>query len=75
MVVSDLKEIESRLARHEILVGRANDLEVRFKPFGKNIMIAGTSGGASRARRLPRPRSVPSGKAPAALAAYGLPWD
>jgi hypothetical protein len=46
MIASDLKDIEPRLARHEIPVGRANGVqEVRFKPYGENIMIAGTSGG------------------------------
>lgn len=45
MLDSDLKEIEPRLARHEIPLGKAkNGEELRLKPYGENIMIAGASG-------------------------------
>jgi HAD superfamily hydrolase (TIGR01484 family) len=46
MIASDLKEIETRLTRHEIAIGNTKDgEEVRLRPYGVNVMIAGTSGG------------------------------
>jgi HAD superfamily hydrolase (TIGR01484 family) len=46
MVASDLKEFEDRLARHEIAIGKTKTgEEVRLRPYGLNVMIAGTSGG------------------------------
>lgn len=46
MLASDLKEVEPRLGRHEILLGKNKDgQDVRFEPYGGNIMVAGTSGG------------------------------
>jgi HAD superfamily hydrolase (TIGR01484 family) len=46
MIASDLKEIETRLTRHEIVIGNAKSgEEVRLRPYGVNVMIAGTSGG------------------------------
>jgi HAD superfamily hydrolase (TIGR01484 family) len=45
MIASDLKEIEARLTRHEIAIGNAkNGEEVKLRPYGVNVMIAGTSG-------------------------------
>jgi len=42
----DLREVESKLARHNILLGsRKNGEEVRLQPYGVNVLIAGTSGG------------------------------
>jgi hydroxymethylpyrimidine pyrophosphatase-like HAD family hydrolase len=41
----DLQELESRLARHSILLGFSEtDEEVRLQPYGVNILIAGPSG-------------------------------
>lgn len=45
LVESDLIEFEPLLTRHEILMGMQEDgQEVRVKPYGTNILIAGTSG-------------------------------
>jgi HAD superfamily hydrolase (TIGR01484 family) len=45
LVESDLIEHESLLTRHEILLGtREEKQEVRLKPYGINILVAGTSG-------------------------------
>jgi len=42
----DLREVESKLARHSILLGaRENGEEVRLQPYGVNVLVAGTSGG------------------------------
>jgi HAD superfamily hydrolase (TIGR01484 family) len=50
LVTSDLKELASRLSRHEILIGHAvNGQEVRMPPFGGGMLVAGPSGsGKSR---------------------------
>jgi HAD superfamily hydrolase (TIGR01484 family) len=46
MIETDLKEVEPRLARHEILFGTREDGgEVRLKPYGLSVLVAGTSGG------------------------------
>ncbi len=45
LVADDLRELEPRLARHEILLGtRDNGQEVHLKPYGIGVLIAGTSG-------------------------------
>jgi HAD superfamily hydrolase (TIGR01484 family) len=45
LVADDLRELEPLLTRHEILLGtRDNGLEVRLKPYGNGVLIAGTSG-------------------------------
>ena len=45
LVANDLDELEPRLVRHEILLGtRDNGEEVRLKPYGMGVLIAGTSG-------------------------------
>lgn len=45
IVAGDLKGIEDRLARHEILLGtREDDTEVRLKPYGTNVLLVGPSG-------------------------------
>ena len=46
LLASDLAELEPRLQRHEILLGRrAEGEEVRLKPYGVSVLLAGTSGG------------------------------
>ncbi|HMR67539.1 MAG TPA: HAD family hydrolase, partial [Anaerolineae bacterium] len=46
LLASDLRDLESRLTRHEILLGvRPDDQEVRLNPYGPNLLIAGVSGG------------------------------
>ena len=46
MIASDLREIESRLERHEIALGAGeNGQELRLKPYGVNVLLAGTSSG------------------------------
>jgi HAD superfamily hydrolase (TIGR01484 family) len=43
---SDLKELEARLARYDIAVGSTDDgQEVRLRPYGVNVLVAGTSQG------------------------------
>src|SRR5215211_6991949 len=45
LVDSDLVELEPQLTRHEILLGvREDGQEMRIKPYGTNILVAGTSG-------------------------------
>jgi HAD superfamily hydrolase (TIGR01484 family) len=45
LVESDLVEFESQLSRHEIVLGTREDgAEVRLKPYGTNVLVAGTSG-------------------------------
>jgi HAD superfamily hydrolase (TIGR01484 family) len=46
LVSSDLADLESRLGRYDILLGEREDgVEVQLKPYGFNILIAGTSQG------------------------------
>jgi len=45
LVDSDLAEVEPRLARHHILLGRTSDgEEIAVPPYGVNVILAGTSG-------------------------------
>jgi hydroxymethylpyrimidine pyrophosphatase-like HAD family hydrolase len=45
LVDSDLVELEPSLTRHEIVLGTREDgEEIRIKPYGTNILVAGTSG-------------------------------
>jgi hydroxymethylpyrimidine pyrophosphatase-like HAD family hydrolase len=45
LVLSDLIELEPLLTRHEIVLGAREDgQEVRIKPYGTNVLVAGTSG-------------------------------
>jgi hypothetical protein len=45
LLASDLAELEPRLARHEIPLGRRESgEEVRLRPYGVNVLLAGTSG-------------------------------
>ena len=45
LVTSDLSELEPSLTRHEILLGAREDgQEIRVKPYGTNVLVAGTSG-------------------------------
>jgi HAD superfamily hydrolase (TIGR01484 family) len=45
LIASDLAELEPRLVRHHLLLGRdCEGREVRLRPFGTNVLIAGTSG-------------------------------
>ena len=45
LVASDLIELESQLTRHEIVLGKIEaGEEVRLKPYGTNVLVAGTSG-------------------------------
>jgi HAD superfamily hydrolase (TIGR01484 family) len=45
LVASDLNELEPQLTRHEIVLGTREDgEEVRLKPYGTNVLVAGTSG-------------------------------
>lgn len=45
LLASDLGELDSRLGRHHLLLGVAeNERGVRLPPYGKNILVAGTSG-------------------------------
>jgi HAD superfamily hydrolase (TIGR01484 family) len=46
LIASDLREIESRLERQEIPFGVGeNGQELRLKPYGVNVLLAGTSRG------------------------------
>ena len=45
LMESDLVEFESQLTRHEIVLGTGEDgEEIRLKPYGTNVLVAGTSG-------------------------------
>src|SRR5262249_1465987 len=45
LVTNDLADLEPYLARHHILVGKdLEGREVRLRPYGTNVLIAGTSG-------------------------------
>jgi hydroxymethylpyrimidine pyrophosphatase-like HAD family hydrolase/energy-coupling factor transporter ATP-binding protein EcfA2 len=45
LLASDLNELESRLSRHHIWLGtRPDGQEVRLRPYGSNLLLAGTSG-------------------------------
>ncbi|WP_373527826.1 HAD-IIB family hydrolase [Nostoc sp.] len=45
LVASDLAELEPQLTRHQILLGTCQDSElVNLKPYGVNLLVAGTSG-------------------------------
>src|SRR5437867_7250419 len=44
LVTHDLGEFERALARHDILLGRQNGREIRIKPYGGSILVAGPSG-------------------------------
>jgi HAD superfamily hydrolase (TIGR01484 family) len=45
LVDTDLVELETSLTRHELAVGKREDgEEIRIKPYGTNVLIAGTSG-------------------------------
>jgi hydroxymethylpyrimidine pyrophosphatase-like HAD family hydrolase len=45
LVASDLKDFESRLTRHHLLLGsRADGADERVRPFGHSLLIAGPSG-------------------------------
>jgi len=44
LIANDLAVAAKRLQRHHILLGRAQDREVRIDPYAANIMICGTSG-------------------------------
>jgi hydroxymethylpyrimidine pyrophosphatase-like HAD family hydrolase len=47
MVSTDLADLEPCLQRHHILLGRRTDTdaEIFLKPYGVNVLLAGTSGG------------------------------
>jgi hydroxymethylpyrimidine pyrophosphatase-like HAD family hydrolase len=47
MVSTDLADLEPRLQRHHILLGTRTDTnaEIFLKPYGVNVLLAGTSGG------------------------------
>jgi hypothetical protein len=46
LVEGDLRSVESRLFRHHILVGSSpTNEEVTIKPYGVNLLLAGSSGG------------------------------
>ena len=45
LVDSDLVELEPSLTRHELVIGTREDGEqIRIKPYGTNVLVAGTSG-------------------------------
>jgi HAD superfamily hydrolase (TIGR01484 family) len=45
LIASDLAELEPQLKRHQILLGFCQDDEtVNLKPYGVNLLVAGTSG-------------------------------
>ncbi len=45
LLASDLRELDSRLGRHHLLLGvTEEEREIRLPPYGKNILVAGTSG-------------------------------
>jgi HAD superfamily hydrolase (TIGR01484 family) len=45
LLADDLRELEPRLARHEIVLGTRDDGEqVRIKPYGGSLLLAGPSG-------------------------------
>ena len=46
LIASDLRDMESRLDRHDIALGvRENGQELRLRPYGVNVLLAGTSHG------------------------------
>lgn len=50
LIADDLHVLEGRLTRHHILLGmRDDDQEVRVKPYGSNLLIAGSSGSGKSA--------------------------
>ncbi|MFA7097544.1 MAG: HAD-IIB family hydrolase [Gammaproteobacteria bacterium] len=45
LVATDLQELDTRLERHEIMLGSRDDgSAVRVKPYGMNLLFSGTSG-------------------------------
>jgi HAD superfamily hydrolase (TIGR01484 family) len=45
LIADDLKDLEPRLVRHEILLGsQGNGQAVRLKPYGMGVLLAGSSG-------------------------------
>lgn len=45
LVATDLRELDARLERHEIMLGSRDDgSAVRIKPYGMNLLFSGTSG-------------------------------
>ena len=45
MVADDLRRVESHITRHHILLGTREDgEELRLKPYGMNVLLAGSSG-------------------------------
>jgi len=44
MIADDLQTVEQRLTRHHVLLGMRADQEVRVRPYGDSLLIAGSSG-------------------------------
>jgi hydroxymethylpyrimidine pyrophosphatase-like HAD family hydrolase len=45
LLATDLSELEPRLVRHNLLLGITKEKkEVRLSPYGRNVLVAGTSG-------------------------------
>jgi hydroxymethylpyrimidine pyrophosphatase-like HAD family hydrolase len=44
LIADDLREFEPALSRHDILLGRQNGHDIRIKPYGGSILVAGPSG-------------------------------
>ncbi len=50
LLATDLRELDSRLSRHHLLLGvTEEEREVRLPPHGKNILVSGTSGSGKSA--------------------------
>lgn len=45
LLEDDLSALDSRLTRHHLVIGKRGDGDVTCKPFGLNLLVAGTSGG------------------------------
>jgi HAD superfamily hydrolase (TIGR01484 family) len=45
LIATDLEHLQDRLHHQLVLGKRADDREVTLRPYGKNVLIAGTSGG------------------------------
>ncbi|MCI0623823.1 MAG: HAD-IIB family hydrolase [Acidobacteria bacterium] len=44
LLADDLRQFDSRLTRHHIVIGTSDGNEVRMPPYGINVLLAGTSG-------------------------------
>src|SRR5262249_55547759 len=45
LISSDLRDLQSQLARHDIVLGHTDHTEVTLRPYGTSVLLVGSSGG------------------------------